>query len=613
MIGRATRGGLLALIALVSLFAWNPAAAQAPPAPSISLTGGDYPDEIKVNWTWSDGGTGCQVDDYYVEYKKSTVSTWNTSVLDHGANDADSGIYSVDSSFGSSTSISSNFTIGPRAKGAYHGDGEVGVTLADVNYDVRMYVYSDTCGWSSNSSVATGEPTEDVVPAFASGTTIANLTLTQNSAMTAVTLPAATGGNRSVYYSISPDLPDGLSASQSTRVLSGTPTGTQSETTYTYKASDTDYNTAADDAVTLTFTITIEAEPDTAPDFGSNTIANLSLTQNSAMTAVTLPEATGGNGTLSYSLSPAPPAGLSFNTSTRVLSGTPTGTSASATYTYTVSDGDDNTADTDKDTITFTIVVAAEDTAPSFGSSTIANQSLTQNSAMTSLTLPAATGGNGTLSYAITPALPTGLTFTASTRVLSGTPTGTSASATYTYTVSDGDDNTADTDKDTITFTITVSAADDDDTPPGRRHDAADRVRLQSRQRRRYQGGAWQHHRGLQRTGVQRHQRHSVHRRDREEPHHLEARQRLGRGYRLQRDRGGERGMRPTGASTSTRPPPSPTATCTWRWATATSTPPATRARARAPPSQWTPLRRPCPASVPPTARLPVRRASASP
>ena len=169
---------------------------------------------------------------------------------------------------------------------------------------------------------------------------------------------------------------------------------------------DGDNNTASTDKDTLTFTIVVAAE-DTAPSFADNaSIANQSLTQNSAMTDLTLPAATGGNGTLSYSLSPALPAGLTFTASTRVLSGTPTGTKASTTYTYTVTDGDNNTASTDKDTLTFTIVVAAEaDTAPAFAdNASIANQSLTQNTAMTDLTLPAATGGNGTLSYSISPA-----------------------------------------------------------------------------------------------------------------------------------------------------------------------------------------------------------------
>ena len=313
----------------------------------------------------------------------------------------------------------------------------------------------------------------DTAPVFADNASIANQSLTQNTPMSDLTLPEATGGNGSLSYSISPALPAGLSFNTGTRTLSGTPTGTSASTTYTYTVSDGDGNTADSDEDTLTFTITVTAAvTDTAPVFADNaSIANQSLTQNSAMTVVTLPSATGGNGTLSYAITPALPAGLTFNASSRVLSGTPTGTSVSATYTYTVSDGDNNTAATDEDTLTFTIVVAAEpDTAPAFAdNASIADQSLTQNSAMTLLTLPAATGGNGALSYSISPSLPAGLTFNASSRVLSGTPTGTSASATYTYTVSDADSNTADTDKDTLTFTIEVAAAATDtgtDTKP---------------------------------------------------------------------------------------------------------------------------------------------------
>ena len=445
---------LPAVFALVLLLPAVSAQAQVP-TPSVSLTGGDFPHELKVDWTWSAGDTDCNVDDYSIEYKKSTVATWNTSVIDDMANDVDAGVYSLQGSFGSATSISSSFTIGPRASGIYSADGEGGVTLADVDYDVRLYVYSENCSdWSSSSNVATGKPTMDVKPSFADDDDeIDDLTLIQNSPMTAVNLPEATGGNRGVYYSISPDLPAGLSAVQSTRVLSGTPTGIQDETEYTYKANDRDYNQADSDADKITFKITVAA--DTVPSFGSSTIANQSLTQNSAMTDLTLPAATGGNGTLSYAISPALPTGLTFTASTRVLSGTPTGTSASATYTYTVTDGDGNTASTDAATLTFTIAVAAEDSAPSFGSSTIADLSLTQNSAMTAVTLPEATGGNEPLSYSLSPALPTGLTFTASTRVLSGTPTGTSASTTYTYTVTDADSDTA-----TLTFTIAVAAED---------------------------------------------------------------------------------------------------------------------------------------------------------
>ena len=310
-------------------------------------------------------------------------------------------------------------------------------------------------------TIAVTAAVTDTAPSFGSST-IANQSLTQNSAMSDLTLPSASGGNGTLSYTITPALPAGLTFNTGTRVLSGTPTGTSASATYTYTVTDADSNTAGTDEDTITFTIAVAAAvTDTAPSFGSSTIANQSLTQNTPMSDLTLPAASGGNGSLSYSISPSLPAGLSFNASSRVLSGTPTGTSASAIYTYTVTDGDGNTTSTDEDTLTFNITVTAAvtDTAPSFGSSTIANQSLTQNTPMTVVTLPSATGGNGTLIYAITPALPAGLSFTASSRLLSGTPTGTSASTTYTYTVSDGDGNTAPTDEDTLTFTIAVAAA----------------------------------------------------------------------------------------------------------------------------------------------------------
>ena len=65
---------------------------------------------------------------------------------------------------------------------------------------------------------------------------------------------------------------------------------------------------------------------------------------------LTLPEASGGNGVLSYTLSPDVP-GLSFDAGTRQLTGTP-GTAASYNMTYTVTDEDGDT-----DTLDFAIAV----------------------------------------------------------------------------------------------------------------------------------------------------------------------------------------------------------------------------------------------------------------
>ena len=96
------------------------------------------------------------------------------------------------------------------------------------------------------------------------------------------------------------------------------------------------------------------------------------------------------------------------------------------------------------------------DRSPSFAGTGPSDQTYTEGAAITALTLPAASGGDGALTYALTPAVP-GLQFDARARRLSGTPT---SAGTYnmTYAVTD-----ADGDSDSRQFTITVSK------PPTRR------------------------------------------------------------------------------------------------------------------------------------------------
>ena len=138
---------------------------------------------------------------------------------------------------------------------------------------------------------------------------------------------------------------------------------------------------------------------------------------------------------MTYTLSPALPSKLSFDATLRTISGTPTSTSTSATYTYTAS------ADGYTDaTLTFSVAVAAPAPTLSFTTSAIANQSYTKDTAIDTLNLPAATGGSGTTTYALAPDLPAGLSFDATARTISGTPTAASASASYTYSATDGTD-----------------------------------------------------------------------------------------------------------------------------------------------------------------------------
>ena len=73
-----------------------------------------------------------------------------------------------------------------------------------------------------------------------------------------------------------------------------------------------------------------------APSFGSATISNKTYQVGSAIATTTLPAGSGGVGTLTYSLSPSVP-GLSFNSATRRLSGTPA-TAGEYRMTYRVRD-----------------------------------------------------------------------------------------------------------------------------------------------------------------------------------------------------------------------------------------------------------------------------------
>ena len=201
-------------------------------------------------------------------------------------------------------------------------------------------------------------------------------------------------------------------------------------------------------------------EPNTTPSFGNQTIADQTFIKDVEITADTLPEARGGTGTLTYSLAASDPngslpAGLTFTVSSRQLVGTPTTTQSAISYSYTATDADGDTA-----VLTFTIAVE-EDTQPSFGSETVADQRYTQNVDITAVTLPASTTGNATLDYSLSPALPAGLNFDQASRVLNGKPSEVMSQTEYTYTVTDANGDTA-----TLTFNITVVASKEPSATP---------------------------------------------------------------------------------------------------------------------------------------------------
>ena len=106
--------------------------------------------------------------------------------------------------------------------------------------------------------------------------------------------------------------------------------------------------------------ITVKQKADTAPSFGEKTIADQAYEVSQLIPARFLPEATGGNGTLTYSLTKqdgsALPAWLMFTADTRLLEGTtPAAAVGAEAYIYKVSDSDGDEA-----MLTFMIAVEAD-------------------------------------------------------------------------------------------------------------------------------------------------------------------------------------------------------------------------------------------------------------
>jgi len=137
------------------------------------------------------------------------------------------------------------------------------------------------------------------------------------------------------------------------------------------------------------------------------------------------PTLSGGTAT-SYSISPALPTGLTFNTANASITGTPSVISASATYTVTGTTASGCVGRTSFILDVFNAV------APSALSYAPASQTVRQGTAITTMA-PSASGGV-IASYSISPALPAGLTFNTATGEISGTLTA-AQTGTVNYTI----------------------------------------------------------------------------------------------------------------------------------------------------------------------------------
>lgn len=138
------------------------------------------------------------------------------------------------------------------------------------------------------------------------------------------------------------------------------------------------------------------------------------------------PTNTGGSA-VSYSVSPAFPAGVTLNTTTGVISGTPTVATPLAAYIVTAT----NTGGSG----TFKLTITVNGTPilpPVFTYSPSINVYSVGQGAITPIS-PISTGG-AVVSYTVTPTLPASLSMNTGTGIISGTPTAISPNTTYTIT-----------------------------------------------------------------------------------------------------------------------------------------------------------------------------------
>ena len=366
----------------------------------------------------------------------------------------------------------------------YDMDGDGRVDSDDDAWDFGTSSQYPVLKWGGHDPTEQpGRTATDTAPSFSGSVT--NKTYTQNTAITAFQLPAATGGNGAIRYAAA-GLPAGLKLDSSgvdvngcagtlPRTVCGTPTAA-SGGTVTVTAHDWDGNTANSDRATLSFTFTAAGQTNTAPSFGGGSVTNKTYIANSAIDEFQVPAASGGEGTITYTASGLP-TGLIFDatgtdtggcpgTQAREICGTPTTAASAVTVTITAQDGDTDRTATDRATLTFMVTVNAN-TAPSFSGS-VTNKTYVANSAIDEFQVPAASGGNGTITYAAS-GLPTGLVFDATgtdtggcpgsqAREVCGTPTTAASAVTVTITAQDGDGDQTSGDRGTLTFMVTVDA-----------------------------------------------------------------------------------------------------------------------------------------------------------
>ena len=301
-----------------------------------------------------------------------------------------------------------------------------------------------------------------------------------------IVLPKAMGGDGTLtYYLVNQEqLPPGLNFNAGTREISGIPTldeGYESDFDLILAVKDSDADTSDADGDTTSFTITItqdaakardacEPEP-VAPVQPANTLSSLVVTYTldgrtdipATLDPEFMPESGGpytaiiphGATDVQVTAVRADAGATIAMNSVRIVSGVKLDLPPNATITVRHPDFTES--------MSYTLTTSrVADTAPTFGGATIDDQVFESGMDIDAMTLPAATGGNRTITYTLVDHegnVPDGLMFDASSRELTGRPAlvqdADSTLYRMTYKATDADGQSA-----MIMFNITVCDPD---------------------------------------------------------------------------------------------------------------------------------------------------------
>ena len=228
-------------------------------------------------------------------------------------------------------------------------------------------------------------------------------------------------GVGALRFSIAPALPAGLVLNTANGTVSGTPTAMQPDTVYTITVTDSASPTAQTAGETVRLAV------NAAPVLSAVQPSQVIVAGDSANFAPA--SLTGGTAPISYSIAPGLGNGLALDPSTGQITGLVLGTLPATTYSVTATDANGVSSSTSF-SMTVAPLLLAERQEPfvalSVGQSGVNVKPVTGS------------GGSGTITYEISPALPAGLNFNATTGAITGTAVAAMVTTTYTVTVSDG-------------------------------------------------------------------------------------------------------------------------------------------------------------------------------